>query len=126
MPTVLVDARNVARSRWPNLSEHELLEHCTAWANARELDVILVFDGRIAGDHARTEQRRGAHHVRIVESGSESADDRIVAEAAPLGASGVPYWLVTSDRELRERAGTGAERVIGGGTFLRELRELDA
>jgi hypothetical protein len=27
------------------------------------------------------------------------------------------YWLVTSDRELRERAGGGAERVIGGGAF---------
>jgi hypothetical protein len=28
---------------------------------------------------------------------------------------------VTSDRELRERAGGKAERVIGGGGFLKEL-----
>jgi hypothetical protein len=28
---------------------------------------------------------------------------------------------VTSDRELRERAGPDAERVIGGGSFLSEL-----
>jgi hypothetical protein len=33
-----------------------------------------------------------------------------------------PYWLVTSDRGLRERAGGGADRVIGGGGFLHELR----
>ena len=30
-------------------------------------------------------------------------------------------WLVTSDRELREAAGGSAGRVIGGGSFLREL-----
>jgi hypothetical protein len=48
----------------------------------------------------------------------ESADDWIAREAAELDE---PYWLVTSDRELRERAGGGAERTIGGGAFLREL-----
>ena len=51
---------------------------------------------------------------------SESADDRIVRETAELDR----YWLVTSDRELRERAGGRAERVVGGGAFVREL--LDA
>jgi hypothetical protein len=29
---------------------------------------------------------------------------------------------VTSDRELRERIGDRAERIIGGGSFARELR----
>ena len=43
---------------------------------------------------------------------------RWIAREAPKYA---PYWLVTSDRELRERAGQAAERVIGGGTFAREL-----
>jgi hypothetical protein len=38
-----------------------------------------------------------------------------------LCANDVAHWLVTSDRELRERAGSGAERVIGGGSFLRQL-----
>jgi hypothetical protein len=28
-------------------------------------------------------------------------------------------WLVTSDRALREAAGAGTERLIGGGAFLR-------
>jgi rRNA-processing protein FCF1 len=55
----------------------------------------------------------------VVFEGSETADDRIAREAAELDG---PYWLVTSDRELRERAGGRAERVIGGGGFLKELR----
>jgi hypothetical protein len=55
----------------------------------------------------------------VVFEGAETADDRIAREAAEQEA---PYWLVTSDRGLRERAGAGAERVIGGGTFARELR----
>jgi hypothetical protein len=37
---------------------------------------------------------------------------------------GEPFWLVTSDRELRERAGAGADEVIGGGGFVRELTGL--
>jgi rRNA-processing protein FCF1 len=55
----------------------------------------------------------------VVFEGEETADDRIAREASELDG---PYWLVTSDRELRERAGGRAERVIGGGSFARELR----
>jgi hypothetical protein len=54
-----------------------------------------------------------------VGTGGESADDWIARRARELDGS---YWLVTSDRELRERAGRRAERMIGGGAFLRELR----
>jgi rRNA-processing protein FCF1 len=57
--------------------------------------------------------------ARVVFEGDETADDRIAREAAELEG---PYWLVTSDRELRERAGGDAERVIGGGSFAKELR----
>jgi hypothetical protein len=31
------------------------------------------------------------------------------------------FTLVTSDRGLRERVGRKAERLIGGGSFLREI-----
>lgn len=55
----------------------------------------------------------------VVFEGRETADDRIAREAAELNGS---YWLVTSDRKLRARAGGAAERVIGGGGFLKELR----
>jgi hypothetical protein len=54
----------------------------------------------------------------VVFEGAETADDRIAREASELEG---PYWLVTSDRGLRARAGDAAERVIGGGSFAREL-----
>jgi hypothetical protein len=95
--TVLVDANNVRRSVWPNVSGEELVVHCRAWAQARGHEVVAVFDGAV------------------------SADDQIAERAAQLRAEGRPFWLVTSDRGLRARAEAGAERVIGGGTFVREL-----
>lgn len=61
--------------------------------------------------------REGVQPIVVFE-GRETADDRIVREATELAG---PYWLVTSDRGLRERAGNAAERVIGGGSFAREL-----
>ncbi len=95
MVTVLVDAENVRRSLWPNLGRSELVELVEAWAE------------------------REGHRALVVFEGETSADDRIARWAEePEG----PYWLVTSDRELRERAGRGAERVIGGGAFARLLR----
>jgi hypothetical protein len=108
MVTVLVDGRNVLRSTWPNLPEREVLEASQRWAAARGAEAEVVFDGRAPAGGIGT--------------GAESADDWIARRAAELAAAGRPYWLVTSDRELRERAGRSAERSIGGGTFARELR----
>jgi hypothetical protein len=82
--TVLIDARNVLRSRWPNIPEDELVRLIGEWAAEEGLEPEIVFDGR--------------------------------APEGGIGTAG-PYWLVTSDRELRERAGGGAQRVIGGGAF---------
>lgn len=62
-------------------------------------------------------EREGVQPIVVFE-GRETADDCIAREAAELDK---PYWLVTSDRGLRERAGARAERVIGGGSFAREL-----
>jgi hypothetical protein len=94
MVTVVVDAENVRRSIWPNVSGERLVELVRRWAEERGYDHLVVFEGE-----------------------DESADDRIVREVAGLDR----YWLVTSDRELRHRAGDRAERVIGGGAFIREL-----
>jgi hypothetical protein len=105
---VLVDARNVLRSRWPNVPEAELVERCRAWANKEGVSAVLVFDGRAPEGAIGTED--------------ESADDWIARVADELEE---PYWLVTSDRGLRARAGEGAERTMGGGTFLRELGLTD-
>jgi hypothetical protein len=93
--TVLVDAENVRRSVWPNIPRAELEPLCSAWAERNGHDVIVVWEG------------------------TESADDRIAREVHELTP---PVWVVTSDRELRGRVDDAAERVVGGGTFARELR----
>ena len=93
--TVLVDAENVRRSVWPNIPKDELEELARAWADAHDHEIVVVWEGK------------------------ESADDRIAREVAELEP---PVWVVTSDRELRERVRDDAERIIGGGSFARELR----
>ncbi len=95
MATVLVDAENVRRSLWPNIPKDELVDLAQAWGDVRGHEVLVVWEG------------------------SESADDQIAHLVAELDR---PVWVVTSDRELRERIAPHAERVIGGGSFARELR----
>jgi hypothetical protein len=109
--TVLVDAENVRRSRWPNLSREELVERCEAWSQAKSRAVVVVFDG---------DPPAVGSHVELIGSGRASADDRLVEEARRRATAG-SIWLVTSDRELRERAKPSVERTIGGGSFLNEL-----
>ena len=74
--TVLVDAENVRRSLWPNMPGEELEERAAAWGATHGHDVTVVWEG------------------------SESADDRIARAVRELES---PVWVVTSDRELRER-----------------------
>ena len=110
MVTLIVDAENVRRSTWPNIPEHELVELVRDWGAREGLAPLIVFDGRAPVDADD-----------VVGTGPESADDWIVREAGAY----VPFWLVTSDRELRERVGDSAKRVLGGGSFVRELRETE-
>jgi len=109
---VLVDAPNVRRSLWPNLSPERLVELLARWAESEGAEAIAVCDGPAPEPVAG---------VEVVGTGSESADDWITRKAADLTE---PYVLVTSDRELRERAGGNAERIVGGGAFARELTAL--
>jgi predicted RNA-binding protein with PIN domain len=115
MATVLVDARNVLRSQWPNVPEEELVERCVEWAKRHGHEVVLVFDGRAPGGVVG-EQRLG-EQATLVGSGGESADDWLIRDAPRFPGA----WLVTSDRALRDAAGSQAGRVVGGGAFLREL-----
>jgi len=108
----------VLRSTWPNIPAQELAELCGRWAARQSCHAVVVFDGS-----APTVDPSGAP-IELVSSGGESADDWIAREAAELRRAEQPFWLVTSDRELRARAGQAAERVIGGGTFARTLLEL--
>ena len=95
MATVLVDGENVRRSLWPNLSREELARLTEAWAAANGHDAVVVWEGK------------------------ETADDTIAREVTELEP---PVWVVTSDRELRRRVEPHAERILGGGSFARDLQ----
>ena len=114
---VLVDARNVLRSQWPNIPEKRLVELCAAWAARNARQVLVVFDGAAPGVGVGTEELD--EHTTVVGTGAESADDWLVRHAPGLA----PVQLVTSDRELRGRVGDSADTVTGGGRFARELQE---
>ena len=78
------------------------MRHARRWTDANGKRLVVVFDG--------APPERAPDLV----AGEPSADDWLAAHAPEYA----PYWLVTSDRELRERAGGEAERIVGGGTFL--------
>ena len=103
MTLVVVDAENVRRSTWPNLSKEDLVRRSREWAERESASLLIVFDG------APPQQASD-----LVGSGGRSADD-VIAELDG------PFTLVSSDRGLRERVGGRAERTIGGGSFLGEL-----
>jgi predicted RNA-binding protein with PIN domain len=104
---VLVDGRNVQRSRWPNVGSEELVEAVERWASKEGHTAVVVFDG--------------AAPPGAIGTVGESADDWIARRAVELREQERPYWLVTSDRELRDRAGEAATHIVGGGGFLRLL-----
>ena len=115
MTVVLVDANNVRRSRWPNLRPDELLDRTRAWAERHDHELVIVFDREAPG--GITGEQRLDERTTLVGSGGESADDWLIREAPRFAGA----WLVTSDRALREAAGSNAAWVVGGGAFLREL-----
>jgi len=92
--TVLIDGENVRRSTWPNIGRNELEERARSWG------------------------REHGHEVAVVWEGAETADDRIARQVRELTA---PLWVVTSDRGLRERVAGHVERIVGGGSFVRQL-----
>ena len=105
MALVVVDAENTRRSQWPNVSREELVCRVREWAEREGHEALVVFDGAPPEDAADL-------------VGAGNADDAIV-ELAPTLRS--PWWLVTSDRALRERVGDSPDRVIGGGSFVRTI-----
>ena len=112
MTTVLVDARNVQRSQWPNLPDDELVERARAWADRHDSELVLVFDGKAPDAGVGT--KRLDERTTVVGTGAESADDWLIREA--------PGYY-PGDRALRDAAGATAGRVVGGGSFLRRLDE---
>ena len=113
-PVVLVDARNVIRSRWPNLREDWFLERTRAWGEREGVRALVVFDG-----HAPAWE--DDDRMSVEGTGREIADDRIAEEAGRLAGENRRVWLVSSDRGLRSRVAPYVARTIGGGTFAGEL-----
>jgi predicted RNA-binding protein with PIN domain len=109
---VFVDGRNVQRSQWPNLTDDELVDRARAWAEHNGHELVIVFDGETGG---LVGEERLDGRATLVGTGRESADDWLIREVPKHDGA----WLVTSDRALREAAGAGTERLIGGGAFLR-------
>ena len=107
---VLVDARNVVRSRWPNFREDRFVELTTEWAAREGVQPVIVFDGTAPAD--------------AIGTGPESADDWIAREAERLAGEGRTVWLVSSDRDLRDASSRMSMRLIGGGSFAGELERL--
>jgi hypothetical protein len=105
LPTVVVDAENVRRSLWPNISREDLVTRARAWAQREGHDLRIVFDGDAPEDAPDL-------------VGSTYADDAIVALADELDGE---VWVVTSDRALRDRLGESTTRILGGGSFAREI-----
>jgi len=117
MTTVLVDARNVQRSQWPNVPDDELVERARAWADRHDAELVLVFDGKAPEAGVGTKQLD--ERATVVGTGGESADDWLIREVPKHPGA----WLVTSDRTLRSAAGGETARLIGGGAFLSELEK---
>ncbi len=121
-PVVIVDARNVMRSRWPNLREDWFLDRVRAWAEQERVRALVVFDGRAPGGvlgETELDER-----TTIVGTGGQIADDWIAERAPLLKADGGRLWLVSSDRGLRARVADYVERTIGGGSFAGTLEQL--
>jgi hypothetical protein len=102
---VVVDAENVRRSLWPNLTPIELVARSRSWAAREGHKLLVVFDGPPPEDAPDLE---GVAH----------ADDEIAARVERAEGE---VWVVTSDRELRRRVADRVERIVGGGTFARAL-----
>ncbi|MCW2927332.1 MAG: hypothetical protein JWM86_1300 [Thermoleophilia bacterium] len=111
---VLVDARNVQRSAWPNPSDSSFVEALEAWAleQAPDEDVVAVFDG----------EPDAAPDGPVLLVATDYADDELVARAIAAHAEGRSVRVATSDRALRLRLeAAGAHISWGGGAMLGEL-----
>jgi predicted RNA-binding protein with PIN domain len=122
-PVVLVDARNVMRSRWPNLREDRFVALTRRWGEREGVELVVVFDGRAPGGHVGPVELD--ERTTLVGTGDETADDWIVREGARLAETGRRVRLVTSDRELRRRAGPYVEHTVGGGGFASLLEAIE-
>jgi predicted RNA-binding protein with PIN domain len=126
---IVIDAMNVIGSRptgwWRDRdgAVRGLLERVQRLAVASSCEVTVVIDGRPLRD--RPEGRYDAVNVLYASrSGPNAADDRII-EMLREYSDASTIEVVTSDRNLAERArGLGA-RVRGASSLLDQLDEIE-
>lgn len=126
-PLVIVDGSNVARcdgwrARAGAEDDHDLRRRlvdalCT-WAPLAGVQVHVVFDG--AGPW-RAGKVRATEDVMVIGSGRADGDDVVERRAANAHRDGQAYWIATSDRELQQVAGGGADRVLSAEDLVAEL-----
>jgi hypothetical protein len=112
MSGFVVDAENVRRSVWPNVTREELVALCGRLARLEERDVVVVFDGPAP-------ELEVPARVRLHGEAGRSADDLIVELVPELGPGA--STVATSDRGLRARLVESGVSVVGGGAFVRHL-----
>lgn len=118
---VIIDGRDVLRSRSPNPGERELVDAVARWAaqHARTPIVAVVFGGTYEGDGPGMYE----HDERtvVVATDGEVAGNVIVGEVEELRAESEPVIVVTSDGELCARVEAHGAKAIDSGSFLRTV-----
>jgi predicted RNA-binding protein with PIN domain len=123
----LVDGMNVigagAGGWWRDRdgAVRELSARLSRFAAARDEPLSVVFDGREPQPRPEAE----AVEISFAAGGPNSADDEIAARVA-ADEDPAELTVVTSDRELAERARAGGAGVLGAGAFQRMLAEVDS
>ena len=118
---VIIDGRDVLRTREPSPGERELVEAVARWANEhpRTPIVAVVFDGAYGdGEPGMVEHDQ---RTVVVATGAEPGADVIVAEVEELRAESEPVIVVTGASDLRERVESLGAKVIEGASFLRTV-----
>jgi predicted RNA-binding protein with PIN domain len=111
--TVVVDAENVRRSAWPNVSRQRLVGLVARWVAREGVGAVVVFDGPPPPMAVPV-------GVELRGVAGTSADDLIVRLVPTLSGR---VTVATSDRALRDRLSRFGAEIRGGGSFLEELRE---
>jgi predicted RNA-binding protein with PIN domain len=120
--TVLVDGYNISMAAWPGTplaAQRERLVDALDALHARYgPEVIVVFDGDTGGRRPSSTQGRAIK--AFFTNAGEIADDRIVAMVSAIPDT-APVLVVTSDRELKDRARAAGAHVASARPFLSVL-----
>jgi predicted RNA-binding protein with PIN domain len=100
-----------------------LLTRLQAYAAKDAVDVTLFVDGRPLG-RVPEGVHQGVEVLYAARGGRNAADDRLVEYIRSRGAP-TNLHVITSDRELAERARAAGAQVHGAQTLLEQLDALD-